>query len=95
MRLRYAPFDVQRLQHLAAAAVGARTCIAMAKTAEGDYSKSFRLTMDNGATVIAKISRPFEAPEYYTTASEVATMDFVCFCCCLSIPCGYMDSDEF
>ncbi|KAL1981049.1 hypothetical protein VTN96DRAFT_3114 [Rasamsonia emersonii] len=77
MRLRYAPFDVQRLQHLAAAAVGARTCIAMAKTAEGDYSKSFRLTMDNGATVIAKISRPFEAPEYYTTASEVATMDFV------------------
>lgn len=81
LRLRYTPFEVQRLQHLAAAAVGARTCLTMTKTAEGDYSKTFRLTMDNGATVVAKISRPFEAPGYYTTASEVATMEFVRLCC--------------
>lgn len=34
--------------------------------------------MDNGKNVIARIPHPIAGPEYYTTASEVATMEFVC-----------------
>jgi len=37
----------------------------------------FRLVMDNGSVVIARIPNPNSGPAYKTTASEVATMDFV------------------
>lgn len=33
--------------------------------------------MDNGTEVIAKLPNPIAGPAYYTTASEVATREFV------------------
>ncbi|KAG5293793.1 phosphotransferase enzyme family protein [Histoplasma capsulatum G186AR] len=49
----------------------------MIKLAEGGSNKVFRLTMDDGTTAIARIPHPNMGPPFKTTASEVATMDFV------------------
>lgn len=49
----------------------------MQKLAEGGYNKVFRLVMDDGMAVIARIPNPNAGPRFYTTASEVATMEFV------------------
>lgn len=77
LRDRYTPFNVPELQLVAAKSVDATSCVAMTKLGEGSFNKSFRLVMDNGSVVIAKIPHPIAGPKYYTTASEVATMDFV------------------
>ena len=55
------------------------------KFREGQYNKVFQLVMDNGAQVVAKIPNPNAGPAYYTTASEVATVDFVIY----QIYCGF------
>lgn len=47
------------------------------KFQEGEYNKVFLLILDNGAEIIARIPNPNAGPSHYTTASEVATMDFV------------------
>jgi len=52
----------------------------MTKLAEGSFNKVFRLVMDNGNVAIARIPNPNAGPEYYTIASEVATMDLVWMC---------------
>lgn len=52
------------------------------KCQEGLYNKAFILTMDNGVELTAKLPCPAAGPQYYTTASEVATRTFVS----LSIP---------
>jgi hypothetical protein len=41
-----------------------------------------RLVMDNGPVAIARIPNPNTGPAYRTTASQVATMDFVGFPYC-------------
>lgn len=77
---RFTPFNVSELQRIAARSIGANQCVAMKKLAEGSFNKTFRLVMDDGSAAIARIPHPIAGPRYYTTASEVATMDFVCFC---------------
>jgi hypothetical protein len=77
LRDRYTPFNVPELQKVAAYSVGAKECINMTKLAEGSFNKTFKLSMDNGLNVIARIPHPIAGPKYYTTASEVATMEFV------------------
>lgn len=77
LRDRFTPFNVTELQNVAANSVGAKKCVAMTKLAEGSFNKIFRLKMDDGSTVIARVPHPIAGPAYYTTASEVATMDFV------------------
>jgi hypothetical protein len=77
LRDRFRAFNVPELQRVAAESIGANACVAMTKLAEGSFNKTFRLIMDNGSVVIARIPHPNAGPEYYTTASEVATMDFV------------------
>lgn len=74
---RYKVFDVEELQRIAARSVGANACLNIKKCGEGDCNKVFRLTMDNGMVAIARIPYPNVGPACYTTASEVATMDFV------------------
>jgi hypothetical protein len=74
---RFRRFNVPELQRIAATSVGARECVSMIKLAEGSFNKVFRLVMNNGKVVIARIPNPNSGPAYYTTASEVATMDFV------------------
>ncbi|KKK25535.1 hypothetical protein AOCH_001085 [Aspergillus ochraceoroseus] len=76
LRDRFSPFNVAELQRMAARSVGADTCTAIAKLAEGSFNKTFRLEMDNGFSVIARIPHPIAGPRYYATASEVATMEF-------------------
>ncbi|KAL3417139.1 hypothetical protein PVAG01_11139 [Phlyctema vagabunda] len=76
LRNRFRRFNVPELQRVAAASVGAQECISMVKMAEGSFNKVFRLVMDNDRVVIARIPNPNAGPPYYTTASEVATMDF-------------------
>lgn len=41
------------------------------------YNKAILLTMDNGTQVVAKVPNPNAGKPHFTTASEVATMDFV------------------
>jgi len=47
------------------------------KFAEGQYNKTFLLEFSNGSEVVAKLPNPNAGPAHYTTASEVATVDFV------------------
>lgn len=77
LREHYKKFNVPALKHIAAKSVGAHDCISMTKFAEQDSGKLFRLEMDNGTVVIAKIPVPVSGPAFLSTASEVATTDFV------------------
>lgn len=74
---RYKAFDVSQLQALAAQAVGSDGCVSISKLAEGGFNKVLRLLMNDGKTVLARIPKPNAGPPFYTTASEVATMEFV------------------
>lgn len=70
-------FNVFKLMRIAAMAVGQNTCVDMVKVTEGGFNKRFILTMDDGYGVIARIPTSITGPPHYTTASEVATMDFL------------------
>lgn len=78
---RYKAFNVVELQNLAAKAVGSDSCVSMTKLAEGGYNKVFRLLMNDGKTVLARIPNPNAGPPFYTTASDVATMQFMSWLC--------------
>lgn len=77
MARRYIKFNMNELSRIAAESVGAQACIAVEKCPDGMYNKNFTLTMDDGQMVIAKVPNPNAGIAYFTTASEVATMDFV------------------
>lgn len=77
LRDRFTQFNIPELKKAAARSIGAGQCVEMTKLAEGSFNKTFKLTMDNGESGIARIPHPIAGPRYYTTASEVATMDFV------------------
>ncbi|KAI9699639.1 MAG: hypothetical protein M1836_002673 [Candelina mexicana] len=70
-------FDVPELMRAAAKAVRREKCVNITKLAEGGFNKVFQLTMDDGYEVVARIPTPIAGPPHYTTASEVATMDFL------------------
>lgn len=76
-RKREIRFDMNSLARVAAQSVGAARCIAIEKYPDGMFNKAFLMTMDNGQEVIAKIPNPNAGIPHSTTASEVATMDFV------------------
>lgn len=75
---RHVKFNVNELAATAAKAIGATKCVKIEKCPDGHYNKAFILTMDNGKEAIGKIPNPNAGPAHLTTASEVATMDFVC-----------------
>ena len=77
MACRYVQFDMNELVHIATSSTASRSCMAVHKLPEGQYSKAFLLTMDDGKRVIAKVPNPNAGRPHNTTASEVATMDFV------------------
>jgi hypothetical protein len=77
MAQRHIRFNVNELARCAADAVCAETCISIEKYPDGMYNKSMLLTMDNGSQVVAKVPNPNAGQPHFTTASEVATMDFV------------------
>ncbi|KAK2760891.1 hypothetical protein FQN54_002131 [Arachnomyces sp. PD_36] len=76
LRRRYQPFDIEQLKQTAAKSVNAKSCISMTKLSEGSYNKAFSLIMDNGVQVVARIPNPY-LPQRVSTASEVATLDFL------------------
>ena len=78
MSRRYVHFDMQELARLAAEAVESESCVSIEKYPDGMYNKAFLLTMDDGAQVVAKVPNPNAGRPHFTTASEVATMEFVC-----------------
>ena len=53
------------------------SCVNVEKLPEGDFNKAFLITMRDGREVIAKVPNPNAGLPFYTTASEVATMEFV------------------
>ncbi|KAL8994544.1 MAG: hypothetical protein Q9169_005508 [Polycauliona sp. 2 TL-2023] len=76
MASRYVKFDMNALVNIAARSVASKSCVEVRKLPEGQYNKGFLLTMDDGKRVIAKVPNPNAGRPHYTTASEVATMDF-------------------
>ncbi|KAF1850920.1 APH-domain-containing protein [Cucurbitaria berberidis CBS 394.84] len=76
MLQRQVRFNVNELARCAAEAIGARSCVTIEKHPDGMYNKSMLCTMDNGSQVVAKVPNPNAGRQHYTTASEVATMDF-------------------
>lgn len=70
-------FNVNELARIAAETVGSRSCIRIRKFADGMYNRAMLLTMENGSEVVAKVPNPNAGRAFYTTASEVATMEFV------------------
>ncbi|QIX02457.1 hypothetical protein AMS68_007974 [Peltaster fructicola] len=77
MLFRYLSFNVDELMSAAASAVHSRSCIAIEKCPDGMHNKTFLLKMDDGKEVIARLPNPNAGIAHYTTASEVATMEFM------------------
>lgn len=76
MAQRRVTFDMNRLCEIASTSLG-KTCVDVQKCADGMYNKAFVLTMDDDTAVVAKVPNPNAGQPRLTTASEVATMDFV------------------
>ncbi|KAF1918902.1 kinase-like domain-containing protein [Ampelomyces quisqualis] len=76
LRERYRAFNVNELQKVAVGIAGFEKCVSMSKIGEGNFNKVFRLQMENGSVLMARIPHPNAGPPKYTTTSEVATMDF-------------------
>lgn len=77
LRKREVRFDVNQLARVAADSIGAAQCISIKKYPDGMFNKTFLMSMDDGREVVAKIPNPNAGISHFTTASEVATMDFV------------------
>ncbi|CBX90707.1 hypothetical protein LEMA_P057410.1 [Plenodomus lingam JN3] len=67
---------MNELAKVAADSVGAAQCVDIRKFADGMFNKAFLMLMDDGQEVVAKVPNPNAGRAHYTTASEVATMDF-------------------
>ncbi|KAF2206699.1 hypothetical protein CERZMDRAFT_52602 [Cercospora zeae-maydis SCOH1-5] len=73
---RHRTFNVTELARHAAHAVQADRCLRIKKYPDGMYNRVLLLSMDNGKEVVAKIPNPNSGQPHFTTASEVATMEF-------------------
>ncbi|KKK15453.1 hypothetical protein ARAM_005771 [Aspergillus rambellii] len=76
LQMRETRFDLNQLARVAADSVGAGQCISIKKYPDGMFNKTFLMTMDNGQEVVSKVPNPNAGVPHFTTASEVATMDF-------------------
>ncbi|PGH15283.1 hypothetical protein AJ80_05636 [Polytolypa hystricis UAMH7299] len=72
-------FNMTELIRTAAASQGCdiSSYINVQKLPEGSFNKAFLIILRDGQQVIAKVPNPNAGLPFYTTASEVATMDFV------------------
>jgi hypothetical protein len=77
LKARRCQFEIPGLQHAACQAVGTKRCSSFKKIGEDNFNKAYRLEMEDGQKVIAKIPHPNAGPPVLTTSSEVATMGFV------------------
>lgn len=70
---------MNELARIAAESVGSRSCRMVEKYQEGQCNKIFLMKTEEGKEVIAKVPQPNAGRPHFTTASEVATMDYVRF----------------
>jgi hypothetical protein len=73
-------FDLKALIRVAEAAAGggsAASCVDISKLPEGNFNKTFLVTMHDGDQIIARLPNPNADRAYYITASEVATVEYV------------------
>lgn len=77
MAKRYVAFDINELVKVAAQAVGSTSCVSLDIIPDGLHSKTFLLKMNDDAQAVAKLTNPCAGRPHFTTASEVATMDYV------------------
>lgn len=81
---RFVKFNVERLCREAVSLFrDATKCVRVVKV-EGNFNKSFLLTMDDGSEVIAKLPCRNAGTRSLITASEVATLQF-CTSCVLAV----------
>ena len=76
MAQRHVEFNMNALATIAAQAMGS-SCIHVDKYPDRLDNKTFLLTMQNESQVVAKVPNPNAGLPHLTTASEVATIDFV------------------
>lgn len=76
---RHVDFNMNELVKVATENLGCdlSSCAGVRKLPEGNYNKAFELAMFDGRQVIAKVPNPNAGLPINTTASEVATLDFV------------------
>ena len=79
LRERYVKFDTDGLLREVERHLGPSHGRAahIAKMAEGGFNRVFRVMMDDGFEVVAKIPYPVAGPKYYATASEAASLRFL------------------
>ncbi|KAL8931644.1 MAG: hypothetical protein Q9216_007129 [Gyalolechia sp. 2 TL-2023] len=70
-------FNVNELCRVATEAAGSESCAKVEKYPDGMYNKNFLFAMHDGTEVVGKVPNPNAGRPHFTTASEVATMDFV------------------
>lgn len=73
---RYVKFDLDRLCDIAASVGDSRSPISAVEKLEGGFSKALLMRRENGTELIAKLPCPNAGPALYTTASEVAVMQY-------------------
>ncbi|WEW56950.1 hypothetical protein PRK78_002409 [Emydomyces testavorans] len=80
LQRRYVGFNLNGLIQVAVQAAGGNvTCTNITKLPEGNFNKVFMMTMSNGQQLIVKIPNPNAGRKHYTTASEVATMNYLSY----------------
>ncbi|RAH50382.1 uncharacterized protein BO95DRAFT_449732 [Aspergillus brunneoviolaceus CBS 621.78] len=79
MAIRDVHFNMNELAKRAAESVGSTLteCARVEEFPDGMFNKAFLFTMQDDTQVVEKIPTPSAGRAHYTTASEVATMDFV------------------
>ncbi|KAK0229849.1 hypothetical protein EDD85DRAFT_939640 [Armillaria nabsnona] len=75
--VRHVKFNVDALRDISSSAVGAQSCIRFETLAQGAYNKLFLLEFDNGAEAVARLPCSLVGNVHMSTASEVATMEYV------------------
>ncbi len=75
-RRRYVKFDLDRLCDIAASVGGSKSPISAIEKMEGGFSKALLMRKEDGTELIAKIPCPNAGPAMYTTASEVAVLQY-------------------
>ncbi|KAE8348917.1 kinase-like domain-containing protein [Aspergillus coremiiformis] len=74
---RYAKFDLYALCKLVSSLPSISSPISKIDKMEGGFNKALVMTAENGKEVIAKIPCPSVVPSMYSTASEVAVLEYV------------------
>lgn len=78
LQRRYLGFDLKALVRAAQDAAGpGANCVEVTKLPEGNFNKTLLMMMYDGRQLIARLPNPNAGRPHYTTASEVATMDYV------------------